>query len=139
MRLLIWVENTMLYQDIILRLTKRFGSSQVMLTQNLMELRQTLLKNRGDIEALFLAPSSLGSLQRIIEEKSFFDGTRLVIARPDTNSESMDLVLKLFPRYISHVQDPLENIEQVLIKMLNIDPPEEESDDSVYFRQKGEF
>ncbi len=119
MKLLIWSNDLSIYKSKISRLVEQVDSEQVMWEEDLLSFRKTLLENRTEIEALLIAPISLEGLKQILELKPLFDGLRLLIALPDTEIESLNLALKLFPRYVAQSNDPPRHIELILMRMLN--------------------
>ncbi len=118
MKLLVWNENQEKYKDQIRHLMLQLGFVQVIQVDNLQEFHKQLLQFRSEIEIILIAPASKSSLEQLMDIQELLDGIRLVVALPDTATESLNLALKLFPRYVSQDGDPPGNIELVLLNML---------------------
>lgn len=118
MQLLVLNENPEKYKDQIMHLISHLGHDKMIEVHDLKEFHQTIIEYRSKIKAILVALSSKATLEQLLEHQTLFNGVRLVIALPDADTESLNLALKLFPRYVSQDGDPPENIELVLLNIL---------------------
>ncbi len=58
-------------------------------------------------------------LLRMLLIKESFNDHKIILILPDTTQRTMTQALKLYPRYISHIQETYEDVMSVLKKMRN--------------------
>ncbi len=81
-------------------------------------LLQALKQPMNGVEIAVLLPSTSSELLTLNAENHLFDNIRLILILPDKKEETINLGLKLYPRYFSFADDDPGLMKGILTKMI---------------------
>lgn len=81
-------------------------------------LEAQLHRQKASIDVVVLAPASRADLRDLLTLRDLLDGLPIILVLPDAEKETVSMGHQLYPRYVSQVDDGLEErLDAVLTRM----------------------
>ncbi len=112
-------ENKSIRKKILNVVEKLFSKELISVHKTLTGFSTAIRQPGAKHKIILILITTKEELFNILLLKEGLNDRKIIIVLPDTNGEFMDQALKLYPRYISHIQETYEDVMSVLEKMRN--------------------
>jgi len=106
------------YEEILGFARELFLAGEISIHSEVKGFTQAILEPGFDHRIILILAGSSKDLARILPFRELFEDRALILILPDSQKDTVDKALSLYPRYIDYVQnDPLD-VSLVIKKML---------------------
>ncbi len=95
------------------------STTEAVVTQTIHDLNYNLRQPKHDLAFVVLIPSNQGELTSLIKLGLLLEDRRIVLILPDRDEETTIMGHKLYPRFLTDVEDKSNTLELVINKMLD--------------------
>lgn len=83
------------------------------------DLKLNLGKPKHDLAFVVLCANSKHELISLLEIKNYLEDVKILLIVPDGRKETISLGFKLYPRFITSINDDYYTLTAIIIKMVN--------------------
>ena len=100
--------------------------AEAMVTRTIDDLTHNLRQPKHDLAFAMLFSGSKSELSDLLKMKDLLEDVRIVLILPDRDKETTMMGHKLYPRFLTDIEDKSNTLELVINKMLdNLNPNRE--------------
>lgn len=106
------------YTEILGFARELFLAGEISIHSEARGFSKAILEPGFDQRIILILAASAGDLTRILPFRELFENRSVILILPDSEKDTMDRALSLYPRYIDYIQNDSADIYLVLEKMV---------------------